>query len=259
MRSRDLADRASITVRTLRHYHQIGLLEEPARSSNGYRDYNTYALVRVLRIRRLVELGFSLPQISTMLEGDDPPPSALFDALDEEYATQIENLTRQRELLSHLRRYEALPDLPPEIASFHNLLRHSGLTGRAAAVDRDHTLLLMHLIGSQGQGYLTAIYELLSHPHRASAAAAAMTAWADLDEESSREEMMTLADQITELFLPVLAELATQDLPEFPPPPEAWFRMHTTNYLSSAQRTVLDKVRSDLDDRNDESSTSEYP
>lgn len=247
MRSRDLADRAGITDRTLRHYHQIGLLEEPARSSNGYRDYNTHALVRILRIRRLVGLGFSLPQISTMLEGNDPPPSALFDALDEEYATQLENLTRQRELLSHLRRYEALPDLPPEIASFHNLLRHSGLTGSAAAVDRDHTLLLMHLIGSQGRGYGTTVYELLSHPHRASATAAAMTAWADLDEEASCEEITALADQITELFLPVVAELATQNMPEFPPPPEAWFSEHTKNCLNPAQRNVLEKVRSDLE------------
>ncbi|MGJ9373822.1 MerR family transcriptional regulator [Nesterenkonia sp. CF4.4] len=249
MRSSDLASRAGITVRTLRHYHQIGLLQEPKRSNNGYRDYNTHALVRVLRIRRLVGLGFSLPQIATMLDGNDPPPDTVFDALDTEYAAQIVHLTRQRELLAQLRRYGAFPDLPPELAPFHRVLRESGLPESAAATDRDHTLLLMHLIGPAGQDYLRTIYELLSHPDRASSVAAAMTAWASLDGESTSEEVMHLADQLTELFLPVIAELAalTKDLPDLPGPPERIFQQHTTNYLTPAQQAVLEKVRADLD------------
>ncbi|WP_119697529.1 MerR family transcriptional regulator [Microbacterium halotolerans] len=245
MRSSDLAGCAGITVRTLRHYHQIGLLEEPARSGNGYRDYNTHALVRVLRIRRLVGLGFSLTQIATMLDGNDPPSDSVFDALDTEYAAQIENLTRQRELLAHLRRYGAFPDLPPEIAAFHSVLRDSGLPEGAAATDRDHTLLLMHLIGPEGQDYLRTIYELLSRPDRASSVAAAMTVWASLDGESTSDEIMQLADQLIDLFLPVIAELAalTTDFEDFPGPPERVFQQHTTNYLSPAQQAVLEKVR----------------
>lgn len=35
MRSADLARLAGTTVRTLRHYHQIGLLDEPRRSAGG--------------------------------------------------------------------------------------------------------------------------------------------------------------------------------------------------------------------------------
>ncbi|VXB80108.1 MerR family transcriptional regulator [Citricoccus sp. K5] len=255
MRSRDLADRAGITVRTLRHYHQIGLLEESARSSNGYRDYDTHALVKVLRIRRLVTLGFSLPQIATMLDGNEPPPGTMLDALDVEYAAQIKHLTRQRELLSHLRRYEALPDLPPEIAPFHSVLRQSGLPDSAAATDRDHTLLLLHLIGAEGQDYLRVIYELLSHPHRASSVAAAMTAWASLDGESTSDEIVKLSHQLTDLFLPVIDELAalTEDFPDFSEPPEQTFQQHTTNYLTSAQRAVLERVRADLDKSADKS------
>jgi len=254
MRSSDLASRAGITVRTLRHYHQIGLLQEPARSSNGYRDYNTHALVTVLRIRRLVGLGFSLPQIATILDGTDPPPDTVFDALDAEYAAQIQNLTHQRELLAHLRRYEAFPDLPPEIAPFHKALRQSGLPESAAATDRDHTLLLMHLIGPEGQDYLRTIYELLSHPHRASSVAAAMTTWASLDAESSSEEIMNLSDQLTDLFLPVIAELAalTKDLPDLWEPPELIYQQHTTNYLTPAQQAVLEKVRASLTTLNEE-------
>ncbi|WP_260405993.1 MerR family transcriptional regulator [Microbacterium sp. G2-8] len=250
MRSSDLANRADITVRTLRHYHQIGLLNEPARSSNGYRDYSTHALVRVLRIRRLAGLGFSLPQIATMLDGDDPPSDTVFDALDTEFAAQIENLTRQRELLAHLRRYGAFPDLPPEIAGFHSVLRDSGLPDGAAATDRDHTLLLMHLIGPEGKDYLTTIYEMLSRPDRASSVAAALTVWASLDGEGTSDEIMQLADQLIDLFLPVMAELAslTTDLADLPEPPERTFQQHTSNYLTPAQHAVLVRVRAGLAD-----------
>ncbi|MEV4016841.1 MerR family DNA-binding transcriptional regulator [Nonomuraea angiospora] len=38
MLSSELAELAGVTVRTLRHYHQIGLLPEPRRASGGYRN-----------------------------------------------------------------------------------------------------------------------------------------------------------------------------------------------------------------------------
>ena len=50
MLSSELAELAGVTVRTLRHYHQIGLLPEPPRSTGGYRRYNVSDLVRLLRI-----------------------------------------------------------------------------------------------------------------------------------------------------------------------------------------------------------------
>ena len=49
MRSNDVAKLAGVTVRTLRHYHQLGLLSEPPRRANGYRDYSPADVARVLR------------------------------------------------------------------------------------------------------------------------------------------------------------------------------------------------------------------
>ena len=51
VKSNELAKLAGVTVRTLRHYHAIGLLDEPPRQANGYRDYRPEDLLRVLRIR----------------------------------------------------------------------------------------------------------------------------------------------------------------------------------------------------------------
>ena len=39
-----LAAYAGVTVRAVRHYHQIGLLPEPARDNSGYRTYNAAAV-----------------------------------------------------------------------------------------------------------------------------------------------------------------------------------------------------------------------
>ncbi len=50
MRSRKPASLAGVTVRTIRHYHQIDLLAEPPRDANGYRRYGVQHLVRLLRI-----------------------------------------------------------------------------------------------------------------------------------------------------------------------------------------------------------------
>ena len=68
MKSNELAKLAGVTVRTLRHYHAIGLLDEPPRQANGYRDYRPEDLLRVLRIRQLASLGFPLDQVAGMLD-----------------------------------------------------------------------------------------------------------------------------------------------------------------------------------------------
>lgn len=59
----ELATLAGTTVNTIRHYHRLGLLEEPDRRHNGYKQYEMVDLVRLLHIRRLVELGVPLSRI----------------------------------------------------------------------------------------------------------------------------------------------------------------------------------------------------
>ena len=84
MRSNDVAKLAGVTVRTLRHYHQLGLLSEPPRRANGYRDYSPADVARVLRIKRLAALGFPLSRIGDVLEEMDAEEHATSaSALDE--------------------------------------------------------------------------------------------------------------------------------------------------------------------------------
>jgi MerR family transcriptional regulator, thiopeptide resistance regulator len=65
----ELADRAGLTVRTLHHYDEIGLLTAD-RSPSGYRVYSWPHLERLYRINVLRQVGLSLTQIAATL--DDP-------------------------------------------------------------------------------------------------------------------------------------------------------------------------------------------
>lgn len=106
LRSNELAKLAGVTVRTLRHYHAIGLLDEPPRQANGYRDYRPEDLLRVLRIRQLASLGFPLDQVAGMLDeldaersqreprlpADQPTADDILAELDAALQKQIERV-----------------------------------------------------------------------------------------------------------------------------------------------------------------------
>ena len=62
-----LAQRAGITSRTLRHYDRIGLLAPSRVGANGYRYYDLSAVVRVQRILWMRRLGMSLSAIAEVL------------------------------------------------------------------------------------------------------------------------------------------------------------------------------------------------
>lgn len=69
-----VARMAGVTVRTLHHYDEIGLLRASARSAAGYRRYGEADLDRLQRILFYRELGFGLDQISDLMTdgGTDP-------------------------------------------------------------------------------------------------------------------------------------------------------------------------------------------
>lgn len=94
--TRELADLAGTTVNTVRHYHRAGLLDEPERMSNGYKQYRARHLVRLLQIRRLRDLGVPLAQIEAVgvANGADAAPALL--AIDADLTASIERLQRAR-------------------------------------------------------------------------------------------------------------------------------------------------------------------
>ena len=64
----ELAKRAGITVRTLHHYEQTGLLLPSARSAAGYRLYNLVDVQRLHMIQVLAKAGLELAEIRDFLK-----------------------------------------------------------------------------------------------------------------------------------------------------------------------------------------------
>ena len=63
---------AGVTVRTLHHYDDIGLLRPSSRTSGGYRRYDERDLERLRLILVYRELGFTLEEIGDVLADADP-------------------------------------------------------------------------------------------------------------------------------------------------------------------------------------------
>lgn len=145
--TRQLADLAGTSLRTVRHYHEVGLLVEPERRANGYKSYGVEHLVRVMRIKRLSGLGFSLSQIAEMGEADEYPENEL-RTLDAELAGTIERLQRVRTELALVLRRAAPTDLPPEMAL-------AAADAPISAADRSLMVVWSRLIGPEALASFT--------------------------------------------------------------------------------------------------------
>ncbi|HZU26578.1 MAG TPA: MerR family transcriptional regulator [Bryobacteraceae bacterium] len=93
-RTREFAELAGVTVRTLHHYDRLGLLRPGRRSAAGYRLYDARDLERLEQIVALKCLGLPLKQIRSLV---DRTPLRLEQAL----RTQRRVLQEKRRLLDH--------------------------------------------------------------------------------------------------------------------------------------------------------------
>lgn len=107
--TRELAELAGTTVNTVRHYHRLGLLPEPERRVNNYKQYGVPELVQLLRIRRLVDIGVPLAQISESSGTDSPE---VLETVDAQLAERIAQLERARADIAAIRAGNAPLDGP---------------------------------------------------------------------------------------------------------------------------------------------------
>lgn len=63
-----LAKSAGVNVETIRYYERQQLIEQPNKPSQGYRHYGEETLYRILFIKRAQQLGFTLSEISVLIE-----------------------------------------------------------------------------------------------------------------------------------------------------------------------------------------------
>ncbi|MFJ3983736.1 MerR family transcriptional regulator [Streptomyces fungicidicus] len=67
----EVAARTELSLRTIRHYEETGLVIPSARSRGGFRLYTEADVARLMVIRRMKPLGFSLDEMRSLLEATD--------------------------------------------------------------------------------------------------------------------------------------------------------------------------------------------
>ena len=64
----EVAAATELSIRTIRHYDELGLVTPSARSTGGFRLYTVRDVERLLVIRRMKPLGFTLAEMKDLLE-----------------------------------------------------------------------------------------------------------------------------------------------------------------------------------------------
>ncbi|MFE2375953.1 MerR family transcriptional regulator [Streptomyces sp. NPDC059398] len=83
----EVAERTELSLRTIRHYEETGLVIPSARSQGGFRLYTETDVTRLMVIRRMKPLGFTLEEMRDLLDAtdrldaDDQPPGQDREAL----------------------------------------------------------------------------------------------------------------------------------------------------------------------------------
>jgi DNA-binding transcriptional MerR regulator len=71
MRIGEVADKARVTVDTVRYYERRGLLAPTERRPSGYRVFDSATVERLVFIRHLQQLGLTIDEISNALRSHD--------------------------------------------------------------------------------------------------------------------------------------------------------------------------------------------
>ncbi|MHA7155617.1 MerR family transcriptional regulator [Arthrobacter sp. TMN-50] len=105
----EVAERTGLSLRTIRHYDEVGLLPASSRTEGGFRVYTDGDIERLLVVRRMKPLGFTLEEMADLLSIVDGLADAGGkgdpDGLRQRLAGYLESAAAQREKMAeNLRR-----------------------------------------------------------------------------------------------------------------------------------------------------------
>jgi MerR family transcriptional regulator, copper efflux regulator len=100
----EVAARTELSLRSLRHWEEVGLLKPSGRSEGGFRLYTEEDIEKILVIRRMKPLGFSLEEMKAVmadietLRDTEPDPADVLEARERLAAVQAEAGVRREKL-----------------------------------------------------------------------------------------------------------------------------------------------------------------
>jgi DNA-binding transcriptional MerR regulator len=140
LRIGELATYVGVTTRTVRFYHQQGLLDEPQRNTSGYRLYDGEAVLRLSRVVALASAGVPLARVHELLDASQESLDLALAEIDADLSERIERLEKDRDRLRRLRAGDALV-LPDVIVGLIEHLREAGIDSGVVDHYRDAWVL----------------------------------------------------------------------------------------------------------------------
>lgn len=137
-----LARYVGVTPRTVRFYHQRGLLPEPERDASGYRSYDAEAVITLSRVSALARSGVPLARIKELVDAPAEEFRGALVDIDAQLQKRIAELRADRRRLASLESSERLC-LPPVLAEFMEKLRAQGVAEDLVTRYRDAWILCL--------------------------------------------------------------------------------------------------------------------
>lgn len=210
-----LAELAGTTPRAIRHYHAVGVLPEPVRRHNGYRSYDLRDAVRLVRVRRLIELGLSLSEIADVLRSpvdEDSELRQVLIELDTDLARQEQAIRDRRRRLAGLLARDADLAVSGDLADLLRQLSAVVPAAVPAEVARERELLEMAEVSAGPNRFA----EVAAQYRAALADPAQLALMRGL---AARFEALADADPADPEVLGLAQELADAGLDQFPQGP----------------------------------------
>ncbi|MFD3656722.1 MerR family transcriptional regulator [Streptomyces sp. NPDC058620] len=136
-----LARYIGVSIKTIRVYHDKGLLPEPDRDASGYRRYDAKDAIDLIKIRTLAEVGVPLARIRTLRSATDEEFQHALREIDGELTARIRSMQATRGRLRQLAAGHLSP-LPTEVGAHLEHLASWGFTPRWVDLQRDLWILV---------------------------------------------------------------------------------------------------------------------
>ncbi|MFI9848095.1 MerR family transcriptional regulator [Nonomuraea sp. NPDC051941] len=152
-----------VTIKTVRHYHRLGLVAEPKRDGSGYRRYGSADLLRLVQVRTLAEAGVPLAEIGDLLDSDPELFAAALDDVRRRLTERIEDLIARRDTLHRLAHGDRAL-LPDRACAVLDRLANLGFRSDYVATQREALVLARALVPEIFDSFLTRLEHSLDDP-----------------------------------------------------------------------------------------------
>ncbi|MER7579646.1 MerR family transcriptional regulator [Kitasatospora sp. NPDC097691] len=156
-----------VTVKTLRHYHQTGLVAEPPRDVSGYRRYGSAELLRLVQVRTLAAAGVPLAEIGPLLDADADADAEEFAAaladVGRRLTERIEELSARRDTLHRLAEGDRAL-LPDRACALLERMPGLGFGPDYVAAQREALVLARAMVPDGFDGFLSRLERCLDDP-----------------------------------------------------------------------------------------------